>query len=416
MNRSGTPSRLQELLRRIGSIPGGMASYWTGKLSGWLQSAKLADESSALPITKEEIRRLRKSALHGTNTASSALQMLKPDEQSLIASIREETERCNRNNITRTTAYWHVFQRTPELHWAFLAHMVSRNGGWTMTDLKGGLLPRLLSRERAKAIFALLERANGLIFQDAYPQLLLYEAAVIRKQKLFHLLPEFGVSAFMRPVWDQFWEERNSALLTVGLIVNEQNYIEGRVVQDDYFRRTVLDTPAFQAQSLLQMNMIVFPYRSEGLAGLVIEDFTDLRERIAFGKKLYSILFAVPGIARGARDFAGGKPHSGSREDYWPHLFASVRKDIPSASYTTKLEGAKLRPGAEPFYSPKLEHSWKDVPFHRVERYDWQTSSKDAFDWFETLHAPASFEITNEYGFSLNKLELAVLAGELLFE
>ncbi|MBD2866861.1 DUF2515 family protein [Paenibacillus oceani] len=428
MNRTGTPSRLEEFLRRIKSIPGGLAAYWSGKLSGWLQSEKLAEEASALPIARDEIRRLRKSALHG-QTAFSAPQALTPDEQSLVVSIREETERFNRNNLTRTAAYWNVFSRTPELHWAFLAHMVSRNGGWTMTDLKGGLLPRLLSGKRAEAIFALLERANGLIFQDAYPQLRLYEASVQRKQPLFHLLREFDVSAFMRPVWEQFWAERNSALLTVALIVNEQHYIEGRVVQDSYFRRTVLDTPAFQAQSLLQMNMIVFPYLAEGnsavlsrpdtayrLAGLVIEDFTDLRERIAFGKKLYAILFAVPGITRGARDFAAGKPYSGSRADYWPHLFAPVRRYAPAAVYTAKLEGGLLKPGAEPFYSPKLEYVWPDVPFQAVDRYDWHDSCKDAFVWFESPHPPASFEITNEYTFSLNKLELAVLAGELLFE
>ena len=56
------------------------------------------------------------------------------------------------NNITRTKAYFDIYQKYPEIHWAFLGHMVSRNGGWNMTDLKGDFLTRLLTKKKGMII------------------------------------------------------------------------------------------------------------------------------------------------------------------------------------------------------------------------------------------------------------------------
>ncbi|QNG58329.1 DUF2515 family protein [Bacillus sp. PAMC26568] len=41
----------------------------------------------------------------------------------------------------------HFYKKHPEIHWAFLAHMVSRNGGYSMTDLKNGMVKHFLSIE-----------------------------------------------------------------------------------------------------------------------------------------------------------------------------------------------------------------------------------------------------------------------------
>ncbi|WCK52537.1 DUF2515 family protein [Aneurinibacillus sp. Ricciae_BoGa-3] len=86
----------------------------------------------------------------------------------------------NVNNITRTISYYDFYCRHPEIHWAFLGHMVSRNGGWNMTDLKGELLSRLLTEQEQKHFFHFLERGNWLIFQDVFPQFLLYEESLKR--------------------------------------------------------------------------------------------------------------------------------------------------------------------------------------------------------------------------------------------
>ena len=58
----------------------------------------------------------------------------------LLKKIKDETILFNKNNVTRTKAYLDFYIRHPEIHWVFLAHMVSRNAGWNMTDLKGGFL------------------------------------------------------------------------------------------------------------------------------------------------------------------------------------------------------------------------------------------------------------------------------------
>ncbi|GAA3409121.1 DUF2515 family protein [Paenibacillus hodogayensis] len=430
MNGTNPKERHQwgAIWKRLQAVPGNVAGYWSGKLSGWMLSAKLSKTALPLDIEGAEVSRLRQAA--GTLQGAQAPK-LTAEERALVEAIRDETARHNRNNVTRTAAYWRLYERRPELHWAFLAHLVSRNGGWSMTDLKGELVSRLLARSRSEAIFAFLENANSLIFQDAYPQLLLYEASLRRSRPLFHLLPSFHVSAFMRPVWEQFWRERRSPLLTVALIVNEQHYIEKRIVQNERFRRTVLETPAFQAQALLQLNIVVFPYvadkQQDGseaappsgdyrLAGLILENFSDLRERIEFGKRLYALLFAVPSVTSGARSFASSRSHTGSRADYWPHLFASLNKSVPLAKYAEKLDGGKLLPDAVPLYSPKLEQAWRDVAFEPPERFDWFTGSSVPYRFMSGLSTPLSFEITHEYAFALNKLELAVLAGELMFD
>ncbi len=112
-------------------------------------------------------------------------------DQALLTEIRKKTARLNRNNVTRTQAYLDFYLKHPEVHWSFLAHMVSRNGGWNMTDLKASHISNLLSYEKASILFRFLEKANHLIFQDAYPQLLLYEESKKAGRPLFYLLSEF---------------------------------------------------------------------------------------------------------------------------------------------------------------------------------------------------------------------------------
>ncbi|MGV2643885.1 DUF2515 domain-containing protein, partial [Clostridium perfringens] len=143
---------------------------------------------------------------------------LSPEEQELSHHIQEATAAANRSNVPRTHAYWDCYVSQPELHWAFLAHMVSRNAGWNMSDLKGGLMSDLMNPTFKNNLYRFLARCNALIFQDAYPQLLLYIQSRKKGKPLFHLLPHFHVSSFMTPFWEQFWQDQSSSLLTVALI------------------------------------------------------------------------------------------------------------------------------------------------------------------------------------------------------
>ncbi|XEC96991.1 DUF2515 domain-containing protein [Paenibacillus tarimensis] len=432
--RKGRDGRIRRLL----SFPGDMLRYLAGKWRGRSLSKRMADRAHPLPVKAALVDDLIAawskitpdddipSAAH--MEAALPLGSLPPltppawgvtaEERAVVARIRKQTVRMNRNNVTRTAAYLAFYRRYPEVHWAFLAHMVSRNGGWNMTDLQGELLPRLLNRRQREATFQFLERANALIFGDAYPQLLLYEAGAASGRDLTHLLRYFGVSKFMEPVWTQFRRSRDPVPLTIALIVNEQHFIERRVVQHPYYRKEVLETAFFGLQSLLQLNQVLFPYSTGKdnmkLSGIILEDFKDLRERIEFGKRLYAMLFGVPGVQRGAYAFACAAAHTGSRADYAPQLFTSVRHRPPQRKYRERLEGGRLRPGAEPLYSPELAFAWPDRPIHPAEEGDWFVSGADAAGYFKDLPLPASFEITNEYAFALGKIELAVLAKEKL--
>ena len=133
---------------------------------------------------------------------------LTKEEQLIINKIKIQTEQLNKNNVTRTRAYYQFYIQYPEIHWALLGHMVSRNGGWNMTDLKGIYIREFYQR-KINSYFFFLEKGNWLIFQDVYPQFLLYEQSVKRSQKLFHLLPHLNVSTFMETMWHHFWKTGN---------------------------------------------------------------------------------------------------------------------------------------------------------------------------------------------------------------
>ncbi|MCD1259806.1 DUF2515 domain-containing protein [Paenibacillus athensensis] len=431
----GFVRRCQKLLGRLAQLPVAGLELLLGRAGALLTSAQLSKDAQLLDIAPAAIRRLELVWQRQLRQGAGPLPRLSAEERQIAARIREQTARHNRNNVTRTEAYWEIYSSHPELHWALLAHMVSRNGGWSMTDLRGELLPRLLSRRTTEALFALLERANALIFQDAYPQLLLYRESRRRGRSLAHLLPHFGVSAFMTPVWQQFWTYGESAPLTVALIINEQHYIEQRVVRSPHFQASVLDTLLFKTQGWLQLNPVVFPYettagsgtpepssdlRKSGgeagslrLAGLILENFSNLTERIEFGKKLYALLFGIPAVHRGVVAFAEQTPHTGSRADYWPHLFAATRKTAPEAKFQERLDGGKLRPGAEPLYSPKLARAWPDRKVASAEPGDWFNSLKQTA-FLQTIPLPFPFDITADALLGLNAIELAVLAAEAL--
>ena len=102
--------------------------------------------------------------------SSGLLPSLSENDKQRIHYIREQTKQHNQNNVTRTWAYYNFYLEHPEIQWALLGHMVSRNVGWNMTDLKGDLLTKLLSERDQKAIYSFLERGSWFIFQDVYPQ------------------------------------------------------------------------------------------------------------------------------------------------------------------------------------------------------------------------------------------------------
>ncbi|PFG15348.1 DUF2515 family protein [Bacillus sp. es.036] len=325
------------------------------------------------------------------------------EEVKLTRIIREQTEQANRNNVTRTKAYLDFYLKHPEVHWAFLAHLVSRNAGWTMTDLRGEYLPRFLSPDDQHAFFSFLERGNWLIFQDAYPQLLIYEESLKVNKPLFHLLSAFHVSSFMKVIWNRFWKDKASDTLSVALIINEQHYIDSRVINDQHFHQTVFNTLPFQIQNVFNMNVLLFPLIRNGSIQLIGEPanhFLFVKERIVLGKRLYQLVFSNESTLNEILEWSTCHSHTGSRKDFWPELFHFIKEGQPDEKRV--LDQCTLKKGPR-LYSPLLS-VWKDVQHDSPDRKDWFVNTS-ALSLFKLPDPDFSGNAAKIYCRSLHLLE-----------
>ena len=372
-----------------------------------------------MPFLLDSFSDVKKELKKKMKTKSSGfLPCLSENDKQCIHLIREQTRQLNQNNVTRTQAYFQFYLQHPEIHWALLGHMVSRNVGWNMTDLKGELLTKLLPERDQKAFFSFLERGSWLIFQDVFPQFLVYDLSVRGSQEMFHLLPFFYTSTFMETMWRYFWHSGDSYTLAIAMVINEQSYLEKRLIQNNHFKKTVTGTVSFKMYDFLRLNNILFPYCTGGkrektsLAGATSRYFTSLHERILFGKKLYSLLFQREKILARVLKWAHEHPHTGSRKDYWPDLFNDVNESFPRSLYKRRVKNCVLRKDAERLYSPPLKYAWPNTPHEDAESGDWFG------DWhvLDYIHKEVSLngEILNNYCKTLETIELAVMAKEAL--
>jgi hypothetical protein len=362
-------------------------------------------------VKKELKKKMKKKS-------SGLLPCLSEKDKQCIHLIREQTRQLNQNNVTRTQAYFQFYLQHPEIHWALLGHMVSRNVGWNMTDLKGDLLTKLLPERDQKAFFSFLERGSWLIFHDVFPQFLVYDLSLKGSQEMFHLLPFFYTSTFMETMWRYFWHSGDSYTLAIATVINEQSYLEKRLIQNNHFKKTVTSTVNFKMYDFLRFNNILFPYctgEKRGktlLSGATSRYFTSLQERILFGKKLYSLLFQHEKILAGVLKWANEHPHTGSRKDYWPDLFNDVNESSPRSLYKRRVKNCVLRKGAERLYSPPLKYAWPNTSHEEAMSGDWFE------DWhvLDYIHKEVSLngEILTNYCKTLETIELAVMAKEAL--
>lgn len=368
----------------------------------------------ALPESLAKIKKeLKKKSKESSKIQKS---LLLPEEQLIVQQIAEKTERFNKNNVTRTQAYLEYYLRHPEIHWAFLGHMVSRNGGWNMTDLKGGILPRILTKNEAVSYFTFLERGNWLIFQDAYPQFLVYEESLKRGLNLFYLLRSFNVSTFMETIWNHFWINRDTYILAIALVINEQSYLEKRVLGNKVFKKDVFNTLEFKLQDFLSLNHILFPFINKlkiELIGQTLHNFENLDERILLGKRLYAILFRDEKRLKMVEQWAKATPHTGSRKDYWPHIFNTVDEGVPGGLFKPRLKSCQIVKNSPRIYSPTLEFAWKNVSQESAEIGDWFTDW-DVIHYLMDSKETVDGEIEDEYCKTLERLELAASTKEAI--
>ena len=234
--------------------------YEYAPLMGRIETAKgtLKRNDAALLESLSDVKKELKKKLKKKMKKKSA--WLSENDKQCIHLIRERTRQLNQNNVTRTQAYFQFYLKHPEIHWALLGHMVSRNVGWNMTDLKGELLTKLLPERDQKAFFSFLEQGSWLIFQDVYPQFWVYDLSVRGSKEMFHLLPFFYTSTFMETMWRYFWRSGDSYSLAIAMVINEQSYLEKRLIQNHHFKKNVTGTLSFKMYEFLQLNNILFPY------------------------------------------------------------------------------------------------------------------------------------------------------------
>ncbi|MCA1058369.1 DUF2515 domain-containing protein [Rossellomorea aquimaris] len=293
-----------------------------------------------------------------------------------IEEVNQLVNRYNQDNITRTEAYQTFYLLHPEIKWSFLASMVSRNAGWNMTDLKGDIFPKILCVDTCHLLFMTYERANWSIFQDAFPQLLLYHYSTIYKKKMFHLFKDFHISKFMEGEWNRFWEEKDEKRLVQSLIINEQHLIQGPVIEQDLYKRKVFGTGLFFLEDHLHFSSVLFPMLHGELYGASVHGFRKVVNRIKLGNILFEILFH-PDYHRYFLEFALNVKPTGSRVDY--------------ETYCRGVEGTK---------TPYLEQAYRVISHDWKEHDDWSRNVKIKEDWYYHQPLPDDIILTDWY---LNK-------------
>ncbi len=366
----------------------------------------LLDWRDAHMLSNPLVKKLKQNL----NSHKSILKSLTANELKIVKEIEKRTTIANKNNISRTSAYLEFYLDHEEIDWAFLAHMVSRNAGWNMTDLKGTYLPFLLNEEEQEYFFLFLERCNWLIFQDAYPQLLLYAYCKKENKDYFHLLSHFGVSVFMEHNWRLYYTYKDASLLTVALIINEQHYIEERVIQNAHYKATIMESIDLKVQDWFQLNFILFPTPSRDLFGQSIQQFQLLKERIAIGKFLYSLLFHKDYFSQ-FLTYAKNTSHTGSRKDYWPDLFHDVNNPPSNHQFYPIIEGCSLVDLTKKIYSPVLVHAWKDIDHTPSKRGDWYKNT-NILAYYRKQKKVQPSPVSDSYCQALNKMELAILTKQ----
>jgi hypothetical protein len=236
-----------------------------------------------------------------------------------------ELDERNRDNLTRTESYLELYAWTRangcELPWVLMAHLVSRNAGYQMSDL-GRHLARgadPVQSEAVKWLFVLLERGNFLIFWDAWFHVLHALAG-----RVSTLTPP-RTPRFMIDAWARYQRDGGERQLVIDLVTNEQNLIE---------RRAVHNPALIQGRRLVELieggrreQALHFPLPD--VAQIFVGGFSRLDRRIHAGTRIYDEVVADRGRRDALFEWAVANPHTGSRSIYGGKAGPTVRAVWP---------------------------------------------------------------------------------------
>ncbi|MED2972794.1 DUF2515 family protein [Fictibacillus sp. B-59209] len=313
-------------------------------------------------------------------------------ESELTREIQLKTEKGNRDNISRTVFYQQFYEKHPEIKWSFLASIVSRNAGYNMCDLEGEWMRRSIPQKYRHLLFFTYERANWLIFSDAYPQLLLYEKSKEAGRPLFSLLPMLNVSKYMQREWLRFWSVGDEERLWTSLIINEQHLIQRPVIDHPVYRRRVFLSMPYRLQNWLHFSTVLLPTLEGDVFGFSVHGFRTIKNRILLGRRLAWLLFQSP-YQTLFFDFAQMTPHTGSRHDYEQYVYPN-RERLPQL----------LR-----LIYPLVDHGRPSLP-------DWSKRVKNIDTYYREFSIPRQINLTEWYHKKELELQIGILLGELLFK
>ena len=119
---------------------------------------------------------------------------------------------------------------------------------------------------------------------------------------------------------------------------------------------------------------------------------------------MYSLLFRDTHVLSQIISWAQHHPHTGSRKDYWPHLFSSVNESFSREFYKRRIKKCQLRNGAYRIYSPALIYAWRDMKHEEVDSEDWFTDWQ-VVNYLVDKEENINGQITEDYCKTLEKLK-----------
>lgn len=263
-----------------------------------------------------------------------------------------ELDALNLDNVARTNAYLTLYSwtvaRGSELPWVLMAHLVSRNAGYLMSDLarmldgKGGADPTLA--DAMKNLFLLLERANWLIFHDAWHHV------------LHHLLGRSGQLAsprtpvFIIDAWRRYEGAPQGAAserdLVLDLVTNEQNLIERRAVHHPHLQ------PGARLLAIIEHGGREKPlhFPLEDAPAITVSGFSDLARRIEAGRRIFDEVVVDRDHRAALLAWAEAHPHTGSREIYGGKPGPTVRAAWPVGEVRAMWDGVHAPMEPDPRY------------------------------------------------------------------
>ena len=120
-------------------------------------------------------------------------------------------------------------------------------------------------------------------------------------------------------------------------------------------------------------------------------------------KRLYSLLFRDTHVLSQIISWAQHHPHTGSRKDYWPHLFSSVNESFSREFYKRRIKKCQLRNGAYRDIRSALIYAWRDMKHEEVDSEDWFTDWQ-VVNYLVDKEENINGQITEDYCKTLEKL------------